>query len=90
MKVRVFRVPDCDTQITRTKFRFCKLLSEIPEQNLGFGYFEFEFGYSGFGLQIFLASPTRFSYVYSSLSYTSSFSELITSCYTCLPPQKVR
>jgi hypothetical protein len=53
MKVRVFRVPDCDTQITRTKFGFCKLLPEIPEQNSGFGYFRFGFGYSGFGLWFF-------------------------------------
>jgi hypothetical protein len=62
MKVRVFRVPDCDTRITRTKFGFCKLLPEIPEQNSGFGYFGFGFGfgYSGFGFRVtgFLPSPT--------------------------------
>jgi hypothetical protein len=42
MKVRViqvFRVPDCDTRITLTKFGFCKLTPEIPEQNWSFGYF---------------------------------------------------
>jgi hypothetical protein len=48
MKVRVFWVPDCDT---RNKFGFCKLLPEILEQNLSFGYFGF--GYSGFGLRVF-------------------------------------
>jgi hypothetical protein len=50
--IRVFRVPDCDTLITRNKFGFCKLLPEIPEQNSGFGY-------SGFGFQVtgFLPSP---------------------------------
>jgi hypothetical protein len=63
MKVRViqvFRVPDCDTRITRNKFGFCKLLPEIPEQNSGFGYFGFGFGYSGFGFRVtgFLPSPT--------------------------------
>jgi len=59
MKVRVFRVPDCDTRITRNKFGFCKLLPEIPEQNSGFEYFEF--GYSGFGFRVtgFLPSPTQ-------------------------------
>jgi hypothetical protein len=45
MKVRVIRVPDCDT---RTKFGFCKLLPEIPEQNSGFGYFGFGFRVTGF------------------------------------------
>jgi hypothetical protein len=57
--IRVFRVPDCDTRITRNKFGFCKLLPEISEQNLGFGYFGFGFGYSGFGLQVigFFAQP---------------------------------
>jgi hypothetical protein len=56
MKVRVFRVPDCDTQITRTKFGFCKLLPKIPEQNLGSGYFR-----SGFGFRVmsFLPSPSQ-------------------------------
>jgi hypothetical protein len=53
MKVRVFRVPDCNTRNTRNKFWFCKLLSEIPEQNSGFGYFGFRFSYSGFGFRIF-------------------------------------
>jgi hypothetical protein len=55
MKVRVFRVPDCDTRIARNKFGFCKLLAEIPEQNSGFGYFRFGSGIpgSGFGLQVF-------------------------------------
>jgi hypothetical protein len=43
--IRIFRVSDCDTQITRTKFGFYKLLPEIPKQNSGFEYF----GYSGFG-----------------------------------------
>jgi hypothetical protein len=47
--IRVFRVPDCDTRITRNNFGFCKLLPEIPEQNSGFGYFRF--GY--FGLRVF-------------------------------------
>jgi hypothetical protein len=58
--IRVFRVPDCDTRITRNKFGFCKLLPEIPEQNSGFGYFGFGFGYSGFGFRVtgFLPSPT--------------------------------
>jgi hypothetical protein len=57
--IRVFRVPDCDTRITRTKFGFCKLLPEIPKQNSGFGYFGFGFGYSGFGFRVtgFLPSP---------------------------------
>jgi hypothetical protein len=59
MKVRVFRVPDCDTRITQNKFGFCKLLPEIPEQNSGFGYFGF--GYSGFKFRVtgFLPSPTH-------------------------------
>jgi hypothetical protein len=52
MKVRVFRVPDCDTRITRNNFGFCKLLPEIPEQNLGFGYFGFGFRYFGFGFRV--------------------------------------
>jgi hypothetical protein len=58
--IRVFRVPDCDTRITRNKFGFCKLLPEIPEQNSGFGYFGFGFGYSGFGFRVtgFLPSPS--------------------------------
>jgi hypothetical protein len=59
--IRVFRVPDCDTRITRNKFGFCKLLPEIPEQNSGFGYFGFGFGYSGFGFRVtgygFFAQP---------------------------------
>jgi hypothetical protein len=46
-------------RITRNKFGFCKLLPEIPEQNLGFGYFGFRFGYSGFGLQVFLRNPSE-------------------------------
>jgi hypothetical protein len=54
MKVRVIRVPDCDTQIIRNKFGFCKLLPEIPEQNSGFGYFGF-----GFWVMIFLPSPIQ-------------------------------
>jgi hypothetical protein len=58
--IRVFRVPDCDTRITRNNFGFCKLLPEIPEQNSGFGYSGFGFGYSGFGFRVtgFLPSPT--------------------------------
>jgi hypothetical protein len=58
--IRVFRVPDCDTRITRNNFGFCKLLPEIPEQNSSFGYFGFGFGYSGFGFRVtgFLPSPT--------------------------------
>jgi hypothetical protein len=48
MKVRVFRVPDYDTRITRNNFGFCKLLPEILKPNLGFGYFGF-----GFGLRVF-------------------------------------
>jgi hypothetical protein len=58
--VRVFRVPDCDTRITRNKFGFCKLLPKIPEQNSDFGYFGFGFGYSRFGFWVtgFLPSPT--------------------------------
>jgi hypothetical protein len=61
--IRVFRVPDCDTRITRNNFGFCKLLPEIPEQNSGFGYFGFGFGYSGFGFRVtgFLPSPNMFS-----------------------------
>jgi hypothetical protein len=59
--IRVFRVLDCDTRITRNNFGFCKLLPEIPEQNSGFGYFGFGFGYSGFGLRVtgygFFAQP---------------------------------
>jgi hypothetical protein len=50
--IRVFRIPDCDTRIIRNKFGFCKLLPEIPEQNLGFEYFRFDFGYYGFGFQV--------------------------------------
>jgi hypothetical protein len=59
MKVRVFRVPGCDTRIIRNKFGFCQLLPEIPEQNSGFGYFRFGFRYSGFGFWVtaFLPSP---------------------------------
>jgi hypothetical protein len=59
MKVRVIRVPDCDTRITRNKFGFCKLLPEIPKQNSSFGYFGF--GYSGFGFRVtgFLPSPNE-------------------------------
>jgi hypothetical protein len=53
MKVRVIRVPDCDTRITQNKFGFCKLLPEIFEQNSGFGYFGFGFRVTGF-----LPSPT--------------------------------
>jgi hypothetical protein len=37
--IRVFRVPDYDTRITRNKFGFCKLLPEILKPNSGFGYF---------------------------------------------------
>jgi hypothetical protein len=61
MKVRLFRVPDCDTRITRIKFGFCKLLPEIPKQNLGFGYFGFGFGYFGFEFRVtgFLPNPNR-------------------------------
>jgi hypothetical protein len=56
--IRVFRIPDCDTRITRNKLGFCKLLPEIPEQNSCFGYSGF--GYSGFGFRVtgFLPSPT--------------------------------
>jgi hypothetical protein len=57
MKVRVIRVLDCDTRIIRTKFGFCKLLPEIPEQNSGFGYFGFRFGYSGFGFRVRVFCP---------------------------------
>jgi hypothetical protein len=57
--IRVFRVPDCDTRITRNNFGFCKLLPEIPEQNSGFGYFGFEFGYSGFGFRVTGFLPSR-------------------------------
>jgi hypothetical protein len=52
MKVRVFRVPDCDIRITRTKFGFCKLLPEISKENSGFEYFGFEFSYSGFEFRV--------------------------------------
>jgi hypothetical protein len=70
--IRVFRVPDCDTRITRNKFRFCKLLPEIPDQNSGFGYFRF--GYFGFGFRItgFLPSPTRYAAVKSNSGSSSS------------------
>jgi hypothetical protein len=52
--IRVFRVPDCDNRITRNNFGFCKLLPEIPEQNSGFGYFGFGFGFRVTG---FFAQP---------------------------------
>jgi hypothetical protein len=66
--IRVFRVPACDTRITRNNFGFCKLLPEIPEQNSGFGYFGF--GYSGFGFRVtgFLPSPTHVSEVIGSVA----------------------
>jgi hypothetical protein len=56
--IRVFRVPDCGTRITRNNFGFCRLLPEIPEQNSDFGYFGF--GYSRFGFRVtgFLPSPS--------------------------------
>jgi hypothetical protein len=59
MKVRVIRVPDYDTRITKNKFGFCKLLPKIPKQNSGFGYFGFRFRYSEFGFRVmgFLPSP---------------------------------
>jgi hypothetical protein len=53
MKVRVIRVPDCDTRIIRTKFGFCKLLPEIPEQNSGILGSGSGIPGSGFGLRIF-------------------------------------
>jgi hypothetical protein len=58
--IRVFRVPDCDTRIKRTKFGFCKLLPEIPEQNSGFGYFGFGYFGFGFGFRVtgFLPGPS--------------------------------
>jgi hypothetical protein len=59
MKIRVFRIPDCDIRIIQNKFEFYKLLSEIPEQNSGFGYFEFGFFRFGFRITGFLPSPTR-------------------------------
>jgi hypothetical protein len=67
MKVRVFRVPDCDTQIIQNKFGFCKLLPEIPEQNSGFGYFGFEYSRFGFRVTDFLPSPTLRGEMKSSL-----------------------
>jgi hypothetical protein len=48
--IRVFRVPDYDTRITRTKFGFCKLLPEIPELNSGSGS---GIPGSSFGLRVF-------------------------------------
>jgi hypothetical protein len=48
--IRVFWVPDYDT---RNKFEFCTLLPENPKRNSGFGYFGFEFGYSGSGFGFF-------------------------------------
>jgi hypothetical protein len=59
--IRVFRVPDCDTRITRNKFGFCKLLPEIPEQSSGFGYFEF-----GFRVTSFLPNPNLRLAIHSS------------------------
>jgi hypothetical protein len=65
MKVRVFRVPDCDTRITRNKFGFCKLLPEIPNKIrvsgisgsvLGILGSILDISSSGYGF--FLASPT--------------------------------
>jgi hypothetical protein len=76
MKVRVIRVPDCDTRITRTKFGFCKLLPEIPKQNSGFGYFWF--GYSGFGFRVlgFMPSPNWREVVVAPLAHRTVW------CYT--------
>jgi hypothetical protein len=53
--IRVFRVSDCDTRITRNKFGFCKLLPEIPEQNSGLGISGSGLGIlgSGLGLRVF-------------------------------------
>jgi hypothetical protein len=47
------------TRITQNKFGFCNLLPEILEPNSGFGYFGFEFEYSGFGFRVtgFLPIP---------------------------------
>jgi hypothetical protein len=59
MKVRVIRVPDGDTRITRTKFGFCKLLPEIPKQNSGISGLGIPG--SGFGFRVtgFLPSPRQ-------------------------------
>jgi hypothetical protein len=58
MKVRVIRVPDCDTRITRNKFGFCKLLLEIPEQNSGFWVFRVRVLVFRVRVTGFLPSPT--------------------------------
>jgi hypothetical protein len=58
--IRVFRVPDYDTRITRNKFGFCKLLPEILEPNSGSGISGSGIPGSGFELQVFwppLVSP---------------------------------
>jgi hypothetical protein len=52
--IRVFRVPDCDTRITRNKFGFCKLLPEILEQNRVSGISGSGIPGSGYG---FFAQP---------------------------------
>jgi hypothetical protein len=72
--IRVFRVPDCDTRITRNKFGFCKLLPEIPEQNSGFGYFGFGFGYSESGLLVFCPALA----LVSTLLWHNRFTDQIT------------
>jgi hypothetical protein len=55
MKVRVFRVPDCDTRITRNKFRFCMLLPKFPNkiQVSGISRSGSSIPGSGFGLRFF-------------------------------------
>jgi hypothetical protein len=70
MKVRVIRVPDYDTRITRNKFGFCKLLPKILEQNSGFGYFRF--GFSGFGFRVtgFFAQPYHYSSLIICIGFT--------------------
>jgi hypothetical protein len=78
--IRVFRVPDCDTRITQNKFGFCKLLPEIPEQNSGFGYFGFGFGFRVTG---FLPSPTTSS---SILRRTATCLGCLFSLVLWMPP----
>jgi hypothetical protein len=73
--IRVFRIPDCDTRITRTKFGFYKLLPEIPKQNLGSGILgsDSNITSSGFG---FFTQPYPFLSTRGSFRPTSRLSSL--------------
>jgi hypothetical protein len=59
MKVRVFRVTDYGTRITRNNFGFCKLLAKILKPNSGFGYFGFGFWVTGFFAHPYVIICTR-------------------------------